>query len=190
MKNKNALSLYNGNGQRKYLTSNERERFQSVACTRDKRIQYFLLMLFFSGARISEVLNLEHEQIEYDQNVVIIESLKKRRKGVFRAVPLPDVYLSDLSTYIKQRKVMGRLWPFTRRTASRYVTSVMEEARIVGVQASSKGLRHSFAVSAIEKNVPLNLIRNWMGHCSIETTAIYLNVSGKEERRFAERMWT
>ena len=189
MKNPDTLSLYNNYGRRKYLTSNERKKFNFICQSKDTSVQLFLLMLSHSGARISEVINLEAAQIDFAHGIVIIESLKKRKKGIFRAVPLPEEYLDSLKIYLEQNHIDKRIWEFTRRTASRHVKSLMTEAGIVGIQACAKGLRHGFAVSAIENNIPLNLIKNWMGHSSIETTAIYLNVSGQEERNFAKRMW-
>lgn len=33
--------------------------------------------------------------------------------------------------------------------------------------------------------VPLNMLRKWMGHASIETTAIYANAVGAEEQQIA-----
>ena len=69
------------------------------------------------------------------------------------------------------------------------VKSVMEAAGIVGSQACPKGLRHGFGIACAEKNVPVSLIRQWLGHASIETTMIYLDAVGKEEREFAKRTW-
>ena len=69
------------------------------------------------------------------------------------------------------------------------IKRVMQSAGVRGQFASPKGLRHAFAVHALANGVPLNLIQKWMGHSSIETTSIYLNAMGAEERAFAERMW-
>jgi len=184
------INLYDLTGKRKYLISKERKRFYEVSLSREMSKRLFLLMLFYSGARISEVLNLEVEQIDFDQNVVVLECLKKRRKGIYRVVPLPKSFLNELKILIEFYELKMRLWTFTRRSASRYVKSAMTEGDIFGTQACAKGLRHSFAVSAVEKNIPINLIKKWMGHSSIETTAIYLNVSGNEERRFARKLWS
>lgn len=184
----NIYSLYGLNGQRKYLTQLERSRFYKVANENENVKRLFFLMLYYTGARISEVLSIRRQHIEAEECVVVIESLKKRKKGVFRIVPLPESFIVELSSYINSNKGIY-LWSFSRRTASRYVARVMEEASIFGLQASAKGLRHSFAVCAIENNVPLNLIKKWMGHSSISTTAIYLNVIGQEERAFAKEMW-
>lgn len=53
-----------------------------------------------------------------------------------------------------------------------------------------KALRHAFGVSGIaEAGVPLNMMQKWLGHAKIETTAIYANAIGTEERKAAARMW-
>ncbi len=42
---------------------------------------------------------------------------------------------------------------------------------------------------ALMKEIPLPLLQRWMGHADLETTAIYLQVNGNEEKSFAGRMW-
>lgn len=56
--------------------------------------------------------------------------------------------------------------------------------------AGVKGLRHGFAVAALEKGIPLNLLQKWLGHANLATTAIYGNAVGAEERKMAKRMWS
>jgi site-specific recombinase XerD len=65
----------------------------------------------------------------------------------------------------------------------------MAVAKIIGASAMPKGLRHGFGVHAVQSGVPLPLLQRWMGHASLKTTAIYLNVIGPEEISFAERRW-
>ena len=65
----------------------------------------------------------------------------------------------------------------------------MRARAIAGPMASPKGLRHGFGIRAAGRNVPTNLIQRWMGHASPDTTAIYLDAIGAEERQFASRMW-
>ncbi|MEQ1730837.1 MAG: hypothetical protein ABL982_20910 [Vicinamibacterales bacterium] len=43
--------------------------------------------------------------------------------------------------------------------------------------------------AALEKNVPLNIVSRWLGHANLQTTAIYGQFTGKEERGLAARMW-
>jgi hypothetical protein len=44
-------------------------------------------------------------------------------------------------------------------------------------------------VGTLQASVPLNMVQKWMGHARISTTLIYTNVSGPEERFFAEKFW-
>jgi len=66
----------------------------------------------------------------------------------------------------------------------------MKLADIDGPQATAKGLRHGFGVYAIANcEIPLNMVRKWLGHAELKTTAIYENAVGKEEREIAKKMW-
>jgi integrase/recombinase XerD len=65
----------------------------------------------------------------------------------------------------------------------------MARAEINGPMAMPNGLRHAYGIRAAGENVPPRLIQRWLGHSDPDTTAIYINAVGKEERRFAERLW-
>jgi len=58
-----------------------------------------------------------------------------------------------------------------------------------GPHRSPKGLRHGYGVHAISSGVPLNMLSKWMGHATLEVTAIYANALGAEEQGIAARMW-
>ncbi|MGK0309051.1 MAG: integrase/recombinase XerD [Urechidicola sp.] len=55
--------------------------------------------------------------------------------------------------------------------------------------ACPKGLRHSFAIHCLEKGIQLNMVSKWMGHSSLNVTAIYTNTLGEEERKVVSRIW-
>ena len=62
----------------------------------------------------------------------------------------------------------------------RHVTSVMRAAGIPeGPHRCPKGLRHGYAIHALSKNVPLNMVPKWMGRFQMETTAIYAMPSAR-----------
>jgi len=50
-----------------------------------------------------------------------------------------------------------------------------------GPHRCPKGLRHGYGVHAISHGVPLNMLRKWMGHASMEIMAIYANALGAED---------
>jgi len=183
-------SVYDGGGQRKYLTEKERVSFLYSAAQRDADVYSFCWILTATGCRISEALALSKHNIDFEVGHVIIECLKKRGKKVFRTIPLPPELLNLFRTLLSNGALSReRLWPWSRMTGYRRVREVMATAGVVGPHASPKGLRHAFGVSAIQSNVPLNLIQRWLGHANIKTTAIYTSATGPEEREFASRTW-
>lgn len=183
-------TIYDNGGQRKYLTKAERTSFLRVAERREPAVRSFCWIIALTGCRISEALALSKRNIDFETQNVIIECLKKRGKRVFRAIPLPAPFLSDLESWIAAGVLPGgRLWPWSRMTGYRRIREVMEEAGITGTHATPKGLRHGFGVCAIQSSIPLNLVQRWLGHADIKTTAIYTSAIGPEEREIASRMW-
>jgi integrase len=190
--------LYEANGQRKYLTAGERERFLKAAESADREVRTFCGVLAYTGCRISEALALTADRIDLAEGVIVFESLKKRKRGVYRAVPVPPALLDALDLVHGLRKAQARkdkgasvhLWDFARNTAWRKVKAVMDSAGLGGLAcATPKGLRHAFGVSAVSKGIPLNLAQRWLGHAQISTTAIYADAVGEEEKSIASRMW-
>lgn len=184
------FSLYTANGRRKYLNNDERQRFFVTTKTIRTDKKMFCQLLYFTGARISEVYNLTRANIDVSNMTVVFETLKKRKKGVYREIPIPAFLLEELQTFAEKSEIVGGscLWGFSLRTASRYVKEVMRQAGINGQQSSAKGLRHGFAVHAVSK-APITLVKKWLGHARLETTEIYLGVIGVEERNIAARLW-
>ncbi len=187
--------LIDPQGRRLYLTAAERSAFLAAATKAPREVRSFCEVLHFTGCRISEALALTVKRIDLDGQALVFETLKKRRSGVYRAVPVPPRLLDtlDLVHGVREaRKSRGdpMLWRWSRTTAWRRVKAVMGTAGIGGPHASPKGLRHGYGVAAIGATVPLNLLSKWMGHVAIETTAIYANALGEEQRSIAERMWS
>ncbi len=181
--------IYDYQGRRKYLTPAERQRFWAAAMTLREPKRSFCLMFYFVGARISEILETTPARLDLAVGVLMIRTLKRRKSGYFRAVPVPRSYLRDLSRVAIGKAPAERLWSFSRKTGYRIVKAVMKAAGISGGHACPKGLRHGFGIVCTQKNIPLPTISKWMGHSSIKTTAIYLNAVGPEERAFAKRIW-
>lgn len=181
-------------GNRLYLTAAERAAFLAAAAKAPREVRSFCEVLHFTGCRISEALALTVSRVDLDGQALVFETLKKRRKGVFRAVPVPLRLIDTLNLVhaVRERREKRAdecLWLASRTTAWRQVKAVMAAAGIEGPHASPKGLRHGYGVAAIGATVPLNLLSKWMGHAAIETTAIYANALGEEQRAIAERMW-
>ena len=185
------MRLYDTQGHRLYLTGSERDAFREAAEQAPREVRTYCHTLLYTGCRPSEALALTANRVDFQAQAITFESRKKRRPGVYRAVPAPAALLDalDLVHGIRDRKTRARLWTWSVRTAYTRVIEVMAAAGIAGPQASPKGLRHGFGVACIEKGIPLNLVQRWLGHAQLATTAIYADAVGEEERGIAARLW-
>jgi len=98
------LSLLGLYGNRKYLNAAERQRFIEAAQRARPKIRQFCLTLGYSGGRISEVLALTPASIDIESGAVSIQTLKRRKRGVIRQVPLPPDVLDELESVLKLRE--------------------------------------------------------------------------------------
>ena len=158
------LDLFTADGQRKYLTPDERQSFIAAAKSHpDTKGRTFCLTLAHAGCRISEALQLDFRRVDLKAGQLIFRTLKKRDgKAHHRAVPVPPDYLDGLdlvhdvrAVQRRRRKIAEVLWPMSRATGWRRVAEVMAMAGIEGPHASPKGLRHAFGVHALMKEIPL-----------------------------------
>lgn len=189
-------SLFDKRGRRKYLVPSERTAFLRAALREGGALSTFCVTLVFTGARVTEVLQLTPEQLDEANQTINFETLKRRKRAVIRAIPVPGElfrYLDDLHAFRLARQCDAEgvlpLWPISRSTAWRWVAHVGELAGIPKHLCNPRALRHSFSVEARLKGVPLELIQELLGHARIETTMIYTKVIGHEQRDFVGRTW-
>ncbi len=191
------MGLHTAEGARKYLTAGERTAFLREAEMADRAVRTLCMTLAYAGCRLSEALALTAGRVDLAAGVLTIESLKKRRTGIYRTVPVPPALLDALDMIhgireLQSRRSKGRgirLWPWSRMTGWRAVHAIMQAARLDGPHASPKGLRHGFGVMAVTAGIPLNLVQKWLGHAQLSTTAIYADAVGAEAKNIAQRMW-
>lgn len=211
------MRLFSSKGERLYLNRTERKAFMEQArkdANRDAMI--FCTLLHYTGARPVELLELTVDRVHADDNEIIFRSAKKRktdtkgniRQPHFRSVPIPPQIMDLLSlTYnVRARQVKSDtslIWPsnydldknkktetpIDRKTAYNWVKANMKAVGLKGPNATSKGLRHGFAIAAVEKSIPINTIQKWLGHSSPLTTMIYASVTGEEEHAMIANMW-
>ena len=189
--------LFDKKGNRKYLTQQERALIEKAAEKFPREIRTLIGVLNYTGCRISEALELTSDRVDVQEGMIVFESLKKREKGVYRAVPVPPRLLDmlELVHSIRETKERGTrknkvlLWKLSRATAWRHVKEVMKAAGIGKGASSPKAFRHGFGVAAVSVGIPLNLVQRWLGHAQLTTTAIYADAVGAEEKKIAERMW-
>ncbi|WP_367872976.1 tyrosine-type recombinase/integrase [Luteolibacter sp. Populi] len=183
--------LFDRNGNRKYLNAFERLRFYEAALLLpDEGEKAFALTVFYTGCRISEALALTPSGVDQAERLLVVKTLKQRGKQKHRAIPIPDVLLSLLHQQTAPLAPDARLWAFCRTKGWKVIKRCMAAAGLDGIKATPKGLRHGYAIACVSADVPLPTLQRWLGHATLQTTGIYLDFVGEDERNIAAKVWS
>lgn len=178
------------NGIRKYLNRTELFNFVRETRSAPTEARLFCQVLAFAGCRITEAIALRPGHIDVGQQALIFATLKQRSVTRYRQVPIPKPLMDDLVEWVNCRPGdNGKLWNIHRQTGWRWVKNIMHKAEITGAFATPRGLRHAFAVNAVQTSMPFDKIQKWLGHENPENTAIYTNIVGPDELELAKNMW-
>jgi site-specific recombinase XerD len=158
----------------------------SRGCTQ-LRHRVFLMTVYGGGLRLNEACHLQLQDIERDRMMLRVNQGKGRKD---RYTILSPWLLEELETY--WRAYRPRLWlfpspgaperPLNDRTAQKMFYGALARCGLPN-RGGIHSLRHSFATHLIESGVEITLIKELLGHRSLQTTANYLHVSGE---RFAK----
>ncbi len=167
------------------ILSENRQRKDEFAL----RDQAILDLLYFSGLRASELVNVKLQDISLKQRLVRI--IGKGNKE--RIVPMSEECKSDIEKYLKFSRgdllaktkepqpnliLNNRGNPLTVRGLE-YILDAIEEKTGTFVNLHPHILRHSFATNLLENGADLRVIQELLGHESINATQVYTHVSDK-----------
>lgn len=134
--------------------------------------------LYGCGLRVSEIINLEKEDINFNEGLVHIRLAKGKRD---RFVKLPESLREELKSYCKLNsdKILfpsNRGGKLTKKTIGKIVENSAKKAGIKK-DVYPHLLRHSFATHLLENGTDLRIIQKLLGHSDIKTTQIYTQIS-------------
>ena len=140
-----------------------------------------LFLIYSSGLRISEAINLKVIDLNFDRKTVRIEEGKGKKT---RISMLGGQISKLLIEYISEYKPKGYLFEgqYGGRYSDTSIRNVLKKAKKkagVHSKGSTHSLRHSFATHLLESGVDLRYIQVLLGHNSSKTTEIYTYVSTK-----------
>lgn len=137
----------------------------------------FLLLMYATGARVSELCNLSWESFhQRDDGLIQVRILGKGDKE--RVVIVPQPVWTEISQLRGDRPLdTAVFWkgdrPMSRFDAHRLIKSVASEAGLSG-KISCHWVRHAHAQHSLAGGAPLQLVRDSLGHSSIAVTNVYL----------------
>ena len=164
---------------------------------RERRDAVLLSVLYDTGARVQEICNLKIRDIRLESPPIVTLTGKGRKT---REIPIVGNTINLLSHYIKGMRLTGThlldhplFFNQRRQPLSRGgVTHILKKyaSRIDGILMPEKitphTLRHSKAMHLLQAGYNMVIIRDWLGHVSIQTTEIYARLDIEAKRKILE----
>ena len=148
-----------------------------VASPRGLRDRAMLELMYASGLRVSELVNLKRHQLSLQQNLVQLVG----KGGKERLVPISDRAHLAVAEGREQVPANPWLFPGGRKHLSRMrlfqiVRELAADAGIAPDRVSPHVLRHAFATHLLSGGADLRVLQALLGHADIATTQIYTHV--------------
>ena len=147
------------------------------------RNKAMLELMYSSGLRVSELINLTLNDIDLDENIVKVFGKGKKE----RIVPIGDYATNALSVYINEHRncliktptdyvFLNNHGKSMSRSGFFKILKKIAEEKGIKKEFSPHTLRHSFATHMLEYGADLRSIQELLGHENMSTTNIYTHV--------------
>ncbi|MFT4533586.1 MAG: integrase/recombinase XerD [Saprospiraceae bacterium] len=162
----------------KILSKNEMRLFlEAIQNTKHLCMVY---MLYGSGLRAGEVLNLQLVDIYWDRKQVHVKGGKGKKD---RVVIISQKLIDMMAEYFAVYQPVRYLFEGAKKGKSYSYSSmrqVIQRAKgkpNISKQVTAHVMRHSFATHNMDAGVPLPYIQQMLGHKDIKTTMIYMHIT-------------
>jgi len=160
------------------LTKNEIIRlFES---TDTLKSNFILQMIYSSGLRVSEVVNLKKENLDFEEGIGWVRGGKGKKD---RMIILSKKLSKKLQKFIKKHSDWNYLFSKQKPLNTRGIQKIVQKATVkagINKNVHPHTLRHSFATHLLEAGTDLRKIQTLLGHSSIATTQIYTHISKEQ----------
>jgi integrase/recombinase XerC/integrase/recombinase XerD len=160
----------------KYLKHNQVLRLlDSIEDPRDKLI---VRTIYATGVRVSELCNMNIEDIDFDEHTIRISGKGDKIRTVF----IDDDTRADILKFIGNR-IVGPVFVGQqgKNISSRAIQHIFKNYAPSGITPHK--IRHSYASELYKRSKNLRVVQENLGHTSIKTTEIYLHTDIDERRK-------
>lgn len=157
-------------------------------------------LLFSSGLRVSELVNLNRDHINLSRREFMVRGKGQKDRPVFisksaaehvssyldaRIDSLPALFLS----YSRRNATPNLSGDYRRLSARSIQRMISQYARLAGItkHVSPHTMRHSFATDLLMNGADLRSVQSLLGHSNISTTQVYTHVTDQHLKDIHER---
>jgi len=175
-----------------FLTVDEAKRLvesPDLSKPQGQRDRALLELLYASGLRVSELVNMNVEQLNLATNEIRVWGKGSKERVVLIGAPAAHA----LSTYIQQgrRELLGErrnnalfVNRYGGRLPARTVQKILEKyARNINKKVHPHMLRHTFATHLLDGGADLKVVQELLGHADLSSTQIYTHVTQSRARK-------
>ena len=150
----------------------ENDLLRILRVSEHKRHKFAYMLGFYSGLRISEIVNLEPRNINFEQGTILVEEGKGGKDGITR---LPPMFRKEMLELMPLKKIVKQ------RALQKAFMKACEESGIILQKPTIHfhSLRHGFCTHAVEKGIDITRVQVLARHENIATTNIYTHLNPK-----------
>lgn len=157
------------------------------------RNRLIIELLYATGLRVSEMVNLKIEDINFKEE--FLDIIGKGNKE--RYVPIAHRVLQDMKLYLTDYREQQKINPKYRdyiflsqkrgtKLTRQYINKMLNQVALqagIDKKIHPHILRHSFATQLLRGGANILAIKEMMGHATIKSTEVYINLNTKDLRK-------
>ncbi|NIJ46338.1 site-specific recombinase XerD [Wenyingzhuangia heitensis] len=159
------------------------EVLELIRVTKNLKHRICIALIYSSGLRIGELLNLKIRDLDIDRKMLKVVSGKGRKD---RYVPIANVMMpllhNYLNTYTPQTYLVEGInegKQYTPMSIRKFLKTSCMQANITK-RVTPHTLRHSYATHLLENGTDIRYIQELLGHARPETTMVYTHVRSQD----------
>lgn len=171
------------------------EIYQQAKTYKEKAI---LALGYGCGLRVSEIVQCNIEDVRIREQILIVPKGKNNKS---RTVPMSKTVAKDVANYFYKERLQqeskdpkafilhSKLKRMQKGTYNSILKKLIDRTQneiIKTKQISIHNLRHSIATHLIEQGVPLERVREFLGHSQLESTEVYTHISQLQLQKLVE----
>lgn len=160
------------------LTKNEIQQLLKAAGS--KKSTFIIKLLYGTGMRISELINLKSTDIEIEEGMAWV---REGKGGKDRSIIFPQELIPEVRKRLQQEFVVsGSSGQISERSVQLMIARASKRAKI-SKRVTPHTLRHSFATHLLEDGNDLRMIQDLLGHSDLSTTQIYTHINTAQKKQ-------